>query len=111
MTDTKTAPVGCCGHDCTRCKTYLATLHEDADLRQQSMQFYHDTFSVDLPSEEFVCHGCRSESVFALCRDCPFTACADRHRIMHCVECAEYPCAMLADYQEKYLNRCNQISP
>ena len=109
--DIQPQPVGCCGHDCSRCKIYLATVRDDDKLRQESKRFYRDAFSADLPLQAFHCLGCRSEDVFALCRDCPFTACADRHGAAHCADCAEYPCTMLAGYQKTYINRCNQIPP
>ena len=107
----KTNLCGCCGHDCARCKTYLATVHDNDGLRMQAQQFYRDEFSVDLPLDAFRCHGCRSENVFVLCRNCPFTECADRHGVTHCAECEDYPCPSLADYQAKYVNRCNQTPP
>ncbi|MBR5222406.1 MAG: DUF3795 domain-containing protein [Clostridia bacterium] len=109
--DIQPQPVGCCGHDCSRCKIYLATVHDDEQLRQESKQFYRDAFSADLPLHTFHCLGCRSEDVFALCRDCPFTVCADRHGVTHCADCAEYPCPALTEYQKTYVNRCNQIPP
>lgn len=109
--ETKTTPCGCCGHDCARCVTYLATVRDDDRLRCQAQQFYCDTFAVDLPLDVFHCLGCRSEDVFVLCRDCPFTACADRHGLTSCADCEDDPCPALADYQKKYVNRCNQILP
>ena len=103
--------IGCCGHDCGRCVTYLATVRNDDRLRGQAQAFYRDTFHVNLPPDAFRCLGCRSEVVFILCRDCPFTACADRRSISHCKNCADSPCPALADYTEKYVNRCNQLPP
>ena len=103
--------IGCRGHDCGRCVTYLATVRNDDRLRRQAQQFYRDTFRTDLPAEAFHCRGCRSEDIFVLCRSCPFTACADRHGISHCSECGEYPCPALAAYMEAYVNRCNQLPP
>lgn len=29
-----------CGHDCSRCLTYLATINNDEDLRKQTQEFY-----------------------------------------------------------------------
>ena len=103
--------IGCCGHDCARCITYLATVRSDDRLREQAQAFYRDTFHTDLPLDAFHCLGCRSDKVFVLCRECPFTACADRRGISHCKDCAEHPCPALAAYTEKYVNRCNQIPP
>ena len=109
--NSRSVPIGCCGHDCARCKIYLATVREDDGLQRESKRFYRDAFAADLPLDAFHCLGCRSEDVFALCRDCPFTACADRHGVTHCSDCGDYPCAMLAEYRDTYVNRCNQIPP
>ena len=43
---------GCCGHDCSRCITYLATIKNDDTLRKQSQQFYKTMFGLDIPLDE-----------------------------------------------------------
>ena len=40
--------IGCCGHDCGRCVTYLATVQDDDGLRRQAQQFYREAFRTDL---------------------------------------------------------------
>lgn len=101
--------LGCCGHDCSRCVTYLATIKNDNALRKQSQQFYKTMFGNDILICEVNCLGCRSDKVFILCMSCPFTKCASEQKIDECSECVEYPCKVLAEYQEKYANKCNQI--
>ena len=101
--------LGCCGHDCSRCVTYLATIKNDDALRKQSQQFYKTMFGLDIPLDEVNCLGCQSNNVFKLCKSCPFTKCVSERKIAECSECVEYPCKVLAEYQEKYVNKCNQI--
>ncbi len=101
--------IGCCGHDCSRCITYLATIKNDDALRKQSQQFYKTMFGMNIPICEVNCLGCRSDKVFILCKSCPFTKCASERKIDECSECVEYPCKALTEYQEKYVNKCNQI--
>ena len=98
-----------CGHDCSRCVTYLATLRDDDHLRELSRKFYKETFGQDIPLEKFNCFGGRSDHLFELCRGCPFRKCCKERDIKSCSLCPEYPCKPLKEYQEKYVNKCNQI--
>lgn len=98
-----------CGHDCSRCITFLATKHEDGDLREQSRKFYQEEFGRDIPLADICCSGGRSENIFILCRECPFRECCRNRGLTACGDCPDYPCGMLADYMEKYINRCNQF--
>ena len=102
--------IGCCGHDCSRCITYLATIKNDDTLRKQSQLFYRTMFCLDISLDEINCFGCHSDSVFILCKNCPFKKCASERKIAECTECVEYPCDALAEYQEKYVNKCNQVT-
>ncbi|MGN1345890.1 MAG: DUF3795 domain-containing protein [Eubacteriales bacterium] len=99
-----------CGHDCARCRTRLATVRKDSALREQSRLFYRETFGMDLPAEKLHCLGGRSKERFFLSLDCPFRTCCIGRGIRACRDCTDYPCGMLADYQEKYVNKCNQES-
>lgn len=98
-----------CGHDCSRCITYLATKTNDDTLRARSQKFYQEEFGRDIPLEQFNCCGGRSDQLFALCKGCPFRACCRKHHVESCSLCPEYPCKMIADYQKKYVNQYNQI--
>ena len=98
-----------CGHDCARCKNYLATVCGDESLLRESQQFYKREFGLDIPLSELCCNGCRSELTMRLCRDCPWVRCAKGRGLNACADCGEYPCKPLAEYQAKYVNKCNQI--
>ena len=98
-----------CGHDCSRCITYLATIKDDDGLRKQSQKFYKNEFGYDIPLSDIRCMGGHSENIFYLCHGCPWMKCCREHNINSCSECGEYPCKPLAEYQEKYVNKCNQI--
>ena len=97
-----------CGHDCSKCVTYIATQTNDDDLRRQSQRFYQERFGLDVSLEKFNCDGGRSKSVFALCKECPFKKCCMERGIDACGKCPDYPCKEIADYQAKYVNTCNQ---
>ena len=98
-----------CGHDCSRCLTYLATVNNDDNLRRKSQQFYKDEFNLDIPLQKIHCLSGRSDDVFYLCKNCPWMKCAKEKGLSGCSECTEYPCKPLAEYQRKYVNKCNQI--
>ena len=100
----------CCGHDCSRCLTYLSTINNDENLRKQSQSFYKTEFAIDIPLKDIHCLGGRSEDVFCLCKECPFVKCCKEHNVERCIECSEYPCKTIKEYQEKYVNKCNQIN-
>jgi len=98
-------PMHCyCGHDCARCKVYLATVRGDEALREQSRQFYKAEFNLDVPLQGLYCLGGHSELVMPLCRGCPWMACAKTKGLAKCKDCGEYPCEPLAAYQKKYVN-------
>ena len=98
-----------CGHDCSKCVTYIATQTDNDDLRRQAQSFYKERFGLDIPLEKFYCDGGRSENVFELCKECPFKKCCIERGIDACSKCSEYPCKDISDYQEKYVNRSNQL--
>ena len=98
------------GHDCARCLTYLATINNDEGLRNQSQKFYQAEFGITIPLKELHCLGGRSKELFFLCKSCPFIKCCKEHHIEMCIECSEYPCKNIKEYQEKYVNKCNQIN-
>lgn len=100
-----------CGHDCSRCLTYLATINNDDNLRKQSQKFYKDEFGINISLEDIHCLGGRSENVFYLCKECPWVKCCRDRGIEACSDCADYPCKALKEYQEKYVNKCDQIEP
>ena len=98
-----------CGHDCSRCVTYLATVRNDDELRKQSQEFYKTEFGRDIPFSEIHCMGGRSDDAFTLCRECPWMKCCRERGLDRCADCGEYPCKPLAEYSWKYVNKCNQL--
>ena len=98
-----------CGHDCFKCVTYIVTQRNDDNLRIQSQSFYKEKFELDISLEKFNCNGGRSDKVFELCKECHFIKCCKQYDIDSCSKCPEYPCKEISDYQEKYVNKCNQI--
>lgn len=98
-----------CGHDCSRCVTYIATQTDDDTLREQSQRFYKEQFGKNVPLEKISCYGGRSKNVFELCKSCPFVKCCNENNVNSCSKCPKYPCQEILDYNKKYVNKTNQI--
>ena len=98
-----------CGHHCSKCITYLATVNGDEELRRKSAEFYMDEFNLSLPLDSIRCMGGRSDEIMDGCRDCPYMKCCSEKGLHACSECSEYPCETLAWYMEKYVNKVNQV--
>ncbi|MBE6884669.1 MAG: DUF3795 domain-containing protein [Ruminococcaceae bacterium] len=96
-----------CGHDCSRCVTYLATISSDDTLRLRAQKFYAE-MGYDLSLKDISCMGGRSDHVFCLCLSCPFMRCCREKGISSCTLCAS-PCEMFKNYQIRYVNNSNQM--
>lgn len=53
----------------------------------------------NIPREELVCGGCKSDDVYAGCGACSLRRCAREKNVEHCVDCADYPCAGYRKWQ------------
>ncbi|HHT26494.1 MAG TPA: DUF3795 domain-containing protein [Firmicutes bacterium] len=112
MTNPKAAGPGkCyCGHDCSRCVVYVATINDNAALRRQAQEFYQTAFHQSVPLDRIRCLGGRTSAVFNSCHACPWRQCCRERRINACEECDDYPCTAFAAYQAKYVNKYLQVA-
>ena len=95
--DKKLAAV--CGLFCPGCSLFIASTEDPARLRTLTERF-------KLPAEELTCYGCRSEKRGFYCeKHCKMTRCAAEKGIDFCVECLEYPCAELKEFQAQMPHR------
>jgi predicted RNA-binding Zn-ribbon protein involved in translation (DUF1610 family) len=46
---------------------------------------------------EVKCNGCKSGTLFTNCAVCRIRECAIDRRVEHCIECPDYPCAMIVE--------------
>jgi len=99
----------CCGHDCSKCRVYRATITNDDAMRDESVRFYKAQFNMDIPSEKMRCLGGRSEEIMEACLECPFKKCCEEKGLYTCSQCPQ-PCETFTGYAEKYINKYNQIS-
>lgn len=88
-----------CGLFCPACGIFIGT-HEDPNRLTVMAQRFQRSL------EELKCNGCRSERRCFYCEStCTMTKCAAAKGVDFCVECAEYPCKRLKDFQAEMPHR------
>jgi len=91
--------VSVCGLFCHACGIYYATQENNVEKLNQIAS------KMNLPLEETRCNGCRSETKTAYCKNCFMIKCAAEKEIDFCVECSDYPCLELKEFQSKMPHR------
>jgi len=81
-----------CGLYCEGCSLYIATMEDPDRLKQFAARFH-------MSEDTVKCYGCRSDKRGPYCQKCKMSSCAAGHGIDFCVECSEYPCKDLKDFQ------------
>lgn len=94
--DKKLAAV--CGLYCKACSLFIATNEDPARLKELAARF-------KLSEETTKCYGCRSTKRGPYCATCKMFACAAERGIDFCVECDEYPCRDLKQFQSERPHR------
>jgi len=91
-----------CGIDCTRCKTFRATIDGDYETRVEVKKYYEE-IGINIEIADLNCLGCRSDEMMYLCAGCPYMSCGKERGVKRCGECGEYPCESLQWYTEKHI--------
>ncbi len=83
--------MGCCGINCEQCDAYLATLHNDDDLRVKTAQLWSKLNHTSITPEMINCTGCRTEGVktFFCSNLCQIRQCVQNRGFETCADCAE----------------------
>ncbi len=81
-----------CGLFCEACSLYIGSTEEPERLEYIAREY-------NMTVEEMRCLGCRSEKLSQFCLNCKFVECAAGKGIDFCVECDEFPCAELKEFQ------------
>ena len=83
--------IACCGLDCESCKARLATVNNDAALRQKVAREWSELNGVEITPEMINCVGCRIEGVKTpYCESlCPIRRCATEKGVETCGACGE----------------------
>ena len=80
-----------CGLDCEACKARIATVNNDAELRQRVAKEWSELNGVEITPEMINCTGCRIEGAKTpYCGSlCPIRQCALGRGVETCGACAE----------------------
>lgn len=82
-----------CGLFCPACRTYIVNRESPETLPEFAARFGRS-------AEDMTCNGCRSDTLCFYCREhCFMKGCAEKRGHDFCVECVEYPCAELKEFQ------------
>ena len=80
-----------CGLDCEKCDARLATICDDAALREKTAKLWSELNGVDITPESINCMGCRVNGVKTPFCDalCPIRQCALGKTVETCGGCPE----------------------
>ena len=80
-----------CGLDCEKCDAYLATIHNDQALREQTAKKWSEWNQVTILPEEIHCEGCRADGTKTVFCDklCDIRQCALKKSVTTCGDCTE----------------------
>ena len=80
-----------CGLDCESCEARLATVNNDAALRQKVSKEWSELNGVEITPEMINCVGCRMRGAKTPYREslCPIRQCALRRNMETCGSCNE----------------------
>jgi len=87
-----------CGLYCEACTLFIATKEDPSRLKGLAARF-------QLSEEAVKCYGCRSAKRGPYCEKCKMCSCAAEREIDFCVECANYPCDDLKQFQSEMPHR------
>lgn len=81
--------IGCCGLDCEKCDAYLATVHNDDNLREKTAELWSKLNNTSITPEMINCSGCRGEGIktFFCSNLCKVRKCVQTKGFETCAEC------------------------
>lgn len=91
MKDRNNKLIAYCGIDCEKCDTYIATQHNDQELRERTAKLWSELNNTTILPEQLVCDGCRTEgrkTIFCNCL-CSIRQCAMKRGKATCGDCDE----------------------
>ncbi len=87
-----------CGLNCEACTLYIGTTEDPDRLKEIAKRFNQSI-------EDTKCYGCRSDKRGPYCKTCKMHTCAVEKGIDFCVECDEYPCIDIKQFQSERPHR------
>lgn len=80
-----------CGLDCEKCDAYLATIHDDQELREKTAKLWAQLNGAPILPEHINCLGCRVEGIKTVfCESlCQIRQCGRKKGVTTCGDCGE----------------------
>ena len=92
--------IACCGINCEKCETRIATIKDDDKMREEVSRKWCELFHTDIITPDKInCTGCRGDGVkYFFCNElCEIKPCVTSKGYESCAECAEIDsCTKLA---------------
>ena len=89
---------GVCGICCPTCILYIGTKEDSSKIEKLALK-------IGVKVEDLNCKGCRSDQKSLYCKSCKFVPCSVDKGIDFCIDCYEYPCKVLYDFQKEKPHR------
>lgn len=83
-----------CGLYCGACEILAAYRRGKKIGQKPQWEDLPEQIKSNIPRAEIICHGCRTDEVFAGCRDCRVRECARERDVAACFFCRDYPCSL-----------------
>jgi len=93
-----TAP---CGLYCGACSIYQAVKRKDAQFLEAAVGGIAEILGHSVDAKNLDCSGCLSDTRAVQCRECDLRDCSQSKGYSHCVECDEFPCQPLTDFNNE----------
>lgn len=91
-----------CGLYCGVCAIYNAHQKNDVKSKKLALAVYKKRAklppSSNLGIQDIKCDGCRSNNLFAYCKECKIRDCADTKGYEGCYQCEEFPCQNIDNF-------------
>ena len=80
-----------CGLDCEKCDAYLATIHDDQELREKTAKLWAEQNHAPILPEHINCEGCRVDGIKTVHCDslCGIRQCALKKGVTTCGDCSD----------------------
>ena len=80
-----------CGLDCQKCDAYIATIHNDQELREKTAKLWSELNHTVILPEHINCEGCRADGVKTVfCSSiCAIRQCALKKGLSTCGDCPD----------------------
>lgn len=104
--------LGYCGLDCESCPIFVATVNNDEQLRQETLEDWSKLYSdylgkACLTLKDMNCKGCRQEdNIFVGCLNCQIRRCCGERKFVTCADCENFEtCDVLNGFYSVPLHR------